>query len=65
MAEPVDNLRYGMEDLAWAAHSQPSTEMALCSIAVSLKRIADSLSLVVDEGQHGYIFPAVRVRNQS
>lgn len=44
MAEPVDNLRYGMEDLAWAHHSQPTAEMALASIAVSLKRIADAMT---------------------
>lgn len=65
MAEPCDNLRYGMEDLAWAQFSKPTGDMALCSIAVSLKRIADALTLVVDEGQHGYFPPAVRVTKQS
>jgi hypothetical protein len=47
MAEPIDNLRYQMEDKAWEMFSCSKPEeipiMAICSMAISLKRIADAL----------------------
>jgi hypothetical protein len=43
MAEPEDNLRFAMEDVASAHFLYADNTLALASIAVSLKRIADAL----------------------
>lgn len=42
MAEPIDNVRFAMEGEVLALHPAPSNDMALNSIAISLKRIADA-----------------------
>lgn len=44
MAEPIDNVRFAMEGEVLALHPAPSNDMALNSIAISLKRIADALA---------------------
>jgi hypothetical protein len=44
MAEPIDNMRHKLEDEAFLMFGNDCQSLYLSSIAISLKRIADTLS---------------------
>jgi len=61
MAEAIDNMRYRMEDEVIATYFKPEdmSVAAQCSIAISLKRIADKLEQTSWPVENGEAFQTI------